>query len=274
MSQAQRDYYDVLGVSRDADAGAIKQAFRTRARELHPDVSTDPEADDRFTELARAYSVLSRPTKRLLYDRFGYLGAGNGGFEAAPSPTADRPDGPSSAFDFAEVQVEFLEAVRGATRKVEVTTVGICVVCRGTGAAQESPIEDCARCGGDGMLREAREVGSARVLQIDKCPDCAGSGRVVIVPCPRCLGSGRETIKQKVRVDIPPGVEDGRMIRAEAETAGHDRTARRGEIYVVLRVLPDRDSRIVQLVATVALVFALTLFVLVLVTPESLGLSR
>ena len=154
---------------------------------------------------------------RLLYDRFGYLGAGNGGFETTGSsaPSRDK-ETPSSAFDFAEVQVEFLEAVRGATRKVEITTVEICTACRGTGAARGSLLEDCNGCDGDGVLRRAEDVGAGRVLKIERWPDCRGSGRVVIVPCPRCLGSGREKTKRKVKLDIPPGVEDGGMIRAEA----------------------------------------------------------
>jgi molecular chaperone DnaJ len=273
MSQAQRDYYDVLGVTRDADADAIKQAFRSRARELHPDVSREPDAEERFTELATAYNILSRPTKRLLYDRFGYLGHGNGGFEPAQSTgSSGGNESPSSVFDFTEVQVEFFEALRGATRKVQVTTVGLCTACRGTGAARGSPVEACARCDGEGLLRRAEDVDAGRVLQIDKCPECAGTGKIVIVPCARCLGSGRETTKQKVKLDIPPGVEDGRMIRAEAAPSRRERGARRRDVYVVLRVLPDRGSHVVQAIAAVALVVALALFVLVLVAPDVLGL--
>lgn len=271
MSQSGVDYYELLGVPRDADRTAIKHAFRARARELHPDVSPDPDAKERFSELARAYSVLSKPASRILYDRFGYLGRGNGGFEAG------GPDGAGSAarpgfVDVADLEVDFLEAVRGARRKVSVTAVGTCTACRGDGSVPGSRVERCETCEGEGRVRRSSELGAGRLLQIETCPDCAGRGRVVHEPCPECDGTGRARVERKVDVRIPPGAEDGGVIRVAGRGVSPNGggASAPADLFVRLRVLPDRDSRLVRFVAAGALVLALALFLVLLATPEAL----
>jgi molecular chaperone DnaJ len=248
MGEVARDYYEVLGVSPDADARAIKRAFRNLARTLHPDVSTATDAVDRFAELSRAYSVLSTPTARLLYDRVGYRGRGNGGFES-PEPSAARFSG---LFEVAEVEIDRLEAMRGTTRRVGVTTVGTCAACAGSGAAPGSLVEECASCEGSGRVRRSSMVGSARLLQLDACPDCGGAGRILREACSACTGTGRAETARTVRLRVPPGTEDGRLVHAD--DGGR-------EVYVALRVVSNPEGRLLRYSAAAAFALALILFV-------------
>ena len=270
MNRDTRDYYDLLGVPRDADRSAIKQAFRTRAREVHPDVSSDPGAKEAFAELAKAYRVLSTPVSRALYDRYGYLGAGNGGFDAArPGPVSGR-NAASTASTVAQIDVEFVEAIRGATRKVQVTSVATCSACGGRGAKPGSAVDPCSACGGDGRVRRASQLGAGRLLQIEKCPDCGGSGRVIRDPCVECGGTGESKADRTVKVRIPPGAEDGGVIRVNGGGRSEPGEGRDEAVFVRLRVLPPRDSRLVRYTAAVALVVALVLFVVLLASPQAL----
>lgn len=264
MAERQRHLYDVLGVDPEADAAAIKQAFRARARELHPDVSNDADAADRFAELARAYAVLSHPIARLLYDRVGYLGPGNGGFEDRPRTGAVR-DGAPKLFGLAEVEIEAVEAARGGRRRVRVTSVGPCPGCGGSGAAPGAGLVDCATCGGEGSLRRSIDTGSARVLEVERCLACAGEGRVVAEACAECNGTGRMRGDRRLTVRIPPGSTSGALVSAKAEGDGA------GDVFVVLRVRPDRDSPLVRYAAAVALALAVALFVVVALIPDAVA---
>ena len=259
MAKPERNLYDVLGVDRDADDAIIKRAFRVKARTLHPDVSADADAADRFAELSRAYGVLSKPTSRILYDRIGYRGRGNGGFEERD------PAGPE--IELAEVEVAAFEAARGTKRRVRVVSLGECVVCGGTGAAPRSLVTVCASCGGEGRLRQSVAVGDVRVLQITSCADCAGRGRVVTRPCSACAGEGTARAERTVALEIPPGAEDGALLRAhEHDAAGPGRT-----VHVLLRVLPHDDARLVRYGSAAALVLALFLFAVLAIAPEALA---
>ena len=236
------DYYDILGVGPDAAPTEIKEAFRAQARRFHPDISREPDAEDRFAELSRAYAILSRPTARILYDRVGYRGRGNGGFDSSP-PTAEDL---GRLFDVAEVEVDDLEARRGATRRVAVTTVGTCAACTGTGAAPGSTIDECPACDGEGRRRQTRTVGASRLLQIDPCADCGGTGRVILRPCPECEGTGRRHVARNLKLRIPPGTEDGKLVRTQDPGEGQ-------EVYVALRVVPHADARPIRYAAAAAL---------------------
>jgi molecular chaperone DnaJ len=264
MAERQRHLYDVLGVDPEADAAAIKQAFRARARTLHPDVSTEADAAERFAELSRAYAVLSHPTSRLLYDRVGYLGPGNGGFEDRP-PSGAAQKSARNLFGLAEVEIEAVEAVRGSRRRVRVASVGPCPGCGGSGAAPGAGVVRCAACGGDGSLRRSIHAGSARVLQVERCLICSGEGRVVAEPCVRCNGTGRTRANRTLTVRIPPGSTTGELVFAEPNGD------RAGEVFVVLRVRPDRDSPLVRYASAVALVLAVTLFVVVALIPDAVA---
>jgi molecular chaperone DnaJ len=204
-----RDYYAVLGVERDADDEAIKGAFRTRARALHPDVSDDPAAATKFRELSEAYTVLAKHSTRLLYDRFGYRGRGNGWFS---------PDGARAAGDFlrgrspavAEVLVDEYEAHRGVRRQIHWSESEPCDACEGDGTAPGAISMPCPACEGAGRQRvESSLANGERLLQIEDCPTCDGRGRLVSAACPACDGAGVTRIDESGEVDVPAGVRDG-----------------------------------------------------------------
>ncbi|HEX2110270.1 MAG TPA: DnaJ domain-containing protein [Gaiellaceae bacterium] len=266
MAERQRHLYDVLGVEPEADAVAIRRAFRARARELHPDVSTDADAAARFAEVSRAYAVLSRPTARLLYDRIGYLGPGNGGFEDRPRGGEAHEDR-RKPFGIAEIEVEVeaVEAARGRRRRVDVASVGPCPACGGSGARRGAEVVKCAACGGEGSVRRSLDAGSARVLQVERCPLCAGDGRIVAAGCVQCSGTGTRRRVRKLVVRIPPGSSTGDRLAAEGDGDVAD------DVFVVLRVKPDRDSAAVRYAAAAALVLAVTLFVVVALIPDAVA---
>jgi molecular chaperone DnaJ len=239
------DYYEVLGVPREAGAAEVKRAFRARARLLHPDVSDDPDAEERFRELADAYAALSKPASRLLYDRFGYRG--RGAWTGAPSQGLFdlwERSRRRSAHD-AELELSFYEAALGGRRSVRYQTRSSCPSCT-TGP--------CAACGGRGNHRESLEDGDVRVLQLVTCEDCGGTGRVA-GDCEQCGGSGEVQAEREAEVVIPSGVEDGTRV-----PFGDD-----GE-YVSIRVRPQpRDPAALRFAAALGLVAALGFLVFLLV---------
>jgi molecular chaperone DnaJ len=253
--RALPDYYDVLGVPRDADAETIKKSFRAQARSLHPDVSEDPAAHERFRELTEAYGVLSKPTTRLLYDRFGYRGRGNGWFS---------PEGARAATDFllrrarpvGEIFVDEQEAQRGARRRVRWTRSEACRACGGGGGAPGAKTMTCPGCEGTGRRRVERALASGeRLLQIENCTMCAGRGVLVSDPCPACLGSGIRGEEVSEEVEIPPGTADGDRFAVGGGT-------REVVVARVLDVPPDRP--LVRYVAVLGLVVALVFLWLLL----------
>jgi len=243
-----RDYYAVLGVPPDADAETIKRAFRTQARALHPDVSQDPSAPERFRELTEAYGVLSKPSTRLLYDRFGFRGRGNGWF---------TPEGARAATDFlrrrarpvAEVLVDEHEARRGARRQVSWTRAEPCAACEGEGGAAGAQTMTCPGCNGTGRRRvEGSLDAGERLLQIEDCPMCAGRGVLISEPCPACLGSGVSTEDVVEEVEVPPGTSDGDRLAVGGGTRE----------VVVARVLATPEDRpLVRYLAVAGLLVAL-----------------
>ena len=250
-----RDYYDVLGVPPDADAETIKKAFRNRARALHPDVSQDPTAPDKFHELSEAYGVLSKPTTRLLYDRFGYRGRGNGWF---------TPEGARAATEFlrrrtppvAEVLVDELEAERGVRRRVRWTHTERCPACEGEGAAPGAITLVCPACDGSGRKRvESSLAGGERLLRIEHCEACSGRGKLVSEACESCEGEGVTRHAESADVVVPPGTADGDRIPV-AEGARD---------VIVVRVLDaPNDQPLVRYAAAIGLVVALVFLWLLL----------
>ena len=227
MTPAGADYYEVLGVARGADAAELKRAFRARARCLHPDVSSDPDAEERFRELTDAYAALSKPASRLLYDRFGYRSRG---------AWAERSRRRSGNATVGEVELGFYEAARGGRRRVPYTRRAACAFCT---------TEACAACDGRGTRRERLDDGDVRVLQLVTCADCGGSGRAA-APCEYCEGTGEVKVAGETEITIPAGVEDGANV-----TVGRD-----GE-HVVVRVRPQpRDPAALRLAAALGLIAA------------------
>jgi molecular chaperone DnaJ len=250
---ATRDYYEILGVAREADAGTIKRAFRSRARALHPDVSDAPDAAEKFGELSRAYGVLSKPSTRLLYDHFGYRGRGNGWFTPQGRRTARVR---RRATPVAEVVVDELEVKRGVRRTVRWERKCRCAACGGAGAAPGAIAIGCPGCAGTGRRRlEAALSEGERLIQLESCRDCAGRGRLVSQRCSSCDGAGERTLRETDQVYVPPGAADGDRLRVQGDVARE----------VVLRVrVATLDQPAVRLVAALGLAVAVVFLILLL----------
>jgi molecular chaperone DnaJ len=246
VRRPRRDYYEVLGVPETADAEQIRLAFRRLARELHPDVSTTPAAEERFRDVSAAYSVLSEARSRFLYDHFGYRGRGDGLENGGLWPPRV----------LGQLELEGYEAVRGASREVEIADEDVCETCSGSGAAPGSEVEVCRTCLGKGTVRVSAGLGIGRWLKVEPCPACEGAGRFQ-TPCPGCQGRGELRRERTIRVRIPAGVEDGTRLRV----AGEDENA-----HLVVRVKPwPKDSPAVRLAALALLAVAVALLVYLVV---------
>jgi molecular chaperone DnaJ len=245
------DHYETLGVSRDAPQEEIKRAYRRLARQYHPDANRhDPDAEERFKEITRAYEVLSDAEKRRRYDMFGddRQAAGRGDFGGISDifdaffggfgGTTARRGAARGADILAEVELTLEDAARGAERDVEVSGLGVCSDCGGTGAAPGTEPVSCADCGGTGELRQVRRTLLGNVMTAASCPRCGGHGSYAATPCPRCSGRGRVTVTDTLTVRIPPGVEDGAQLRVSGRGEAGVRGGRSGDLYVSIRVLP------------------------------------
>jgi molecular chaperone DnaJ len=247
------DYYEVLGVPRDADEDAIRRAFHARARDCHPDVSSSAEDHQRFQELAEAYGVLSKPASRLLYDRYGYRGRGNQAF-AGDVEEGEQPR-ERGANVRAGLELEAYEAARGARKLVRFEAEAECPKCEGTGVLGE-PDPDCPECGGTGQVREVSEVAAARILRIEACEACE------IEPCDECEGTGIVVAERVLRVRVPPGIEDGDQLRVSGEGGIGGRDAPPGDLLLDLAVRPEpRDPRLVRYLALAGMLAAMALLV-------------
>ncbi len=259
MATTRRDYYEVLGVPRGASEKEIKSAFRRLARDLHPDVSERPDAEERFREAAEAYEVLSKRETRDLYDRFGHEGLRSGGFTPSHFDFANLSDILSAFFGddlftgagrrwsratrgadvLAEVEIDLSEAATGATRRVPFPVTTTCAHCSGSGAQPGTTPERCRRCGGSGRLQSISSSFFGQVVRAQTCPDCSGTGTVITTPCEECGGAGRISEERTLEVEIPPGIHDGQRIRLTGEGHAGVLGGRAGDVYVLVRVPPD-----------------------------------
>jgi len=258
MSTTERDYYEVLGVPRNADEQAIKKAFRRLARELHPDVSDHPDAEARFREATEAYEALSNPETRQVYDRFGHAGLRSGGFQPTNFDfgafgdlfsaffgddvfgSGRRGRGPARGADVvAEVEIGLVEAAQGLKVTVPVETAVTCRACRGDGAQPGSLVVGCPRCGGTGILQQVSRSFLGEFVRQAACPECHGSGRRIEQLCETCNGSGRTLEAGELEVEIPAGIHDGQRIRLTGEGHAGEPGARAGDAYVQVRIRDD-----------------------------------
>ncbi|HVE76925.1 MAG TPA: molecular chaperone DnaJ [Actinomycetota bacterium] len=242
------DYYEVLGVSREADESEIKKAYRSLARQYHPDANPgDPEAEHKFKDVAEAYAVLSDPEKRRQYDLFGsagpsasidpfdifasFFGGGPFGFGRGPAVQAGNDL-------VTDVELDLEEVVRGATRTVKLTNHVRCDQCKGSGAAEGAGATTCARCGGAGSVRNVQRSVFGNVMTSFTCPDCQGSGQDISDPCPECTGEGRVRARDEVVVDVPAGVADGMQMEVSGRGEAGRRGAPAGDLYLRFRIKP------------------------------------
>lgn len=236
MAESKRDYYEVLGVDRSADEAAIKKAYRVLAKKYHPDANPgDKEAEKKFKEASEAYAVLSDPEKRKQYDQFGHAAfdgsAGAGGFDFNNMDMGDifgdifgdffgggrsrsANSGPMKGANVrASVRITFDEAISGCEKELELTLKDECPTCHGSGAkAGTSPVT-CSKCGGKGQVVFTQQSLFGMVRNVQTCPDCHGTGKVIKDKCPDCYGTGYIASKKKIQVSIPAGIDNGQSIR-------------------------------------------------------------
>ena len=255
----QRDYYDVLGASRNSSQEEIRTKFRRLALEYHPDRNKEPGAQEKFKEINAAYQVLSDPQKRARYDRFGHagVGAGNGGggrgFEGAENFGgfgdifdaffggfgASARRAPMAGNDLqTRLTLTFEEAVFGVEKEIDVSRVELCGRCSGNASEPGSSAEGCQHCNGTGQVRRVQRSIFGQFSQVGPCTQCDGEGKIITNPCTQCKGSGRERRRRKMKVDIPPGVEDGTQVRLSREGDAGSNGGPAGNVYIGIRVQP------------------------------------
>jgi molecular chaperone DnaJ len=249
-----RDYYEVLGVASDADETTIKKAFRRLARELHPDVSDEPEAEARFREVTEAYEVLASSETRALYDRYGHAGLRSGGFQPTNFDFGGLGDIFSAFFGDdlfaagtrrrgadvgATVEIELAQAARGVTVTVPFEVTVACATCGGDGIEPGTTPARCLRCEGTGRLQHVSRGVLGQFVRTQACPQCAGRGVIIEHPCHTCAGAGLVVDRREREVQVPAGIHDGQRIRLSGEGHAGEAGGRAGDVYVRVRVKPD-----------------------------------
>src|SRR4051812_21772862 len=251
----ENDYYEVLGVERGAGDAEIKRAFRKLAQQWHPDVNTDPAAQQRFKEINEAYQVLSDPQRRQSYDMFGRAGVGGdagfaggaqgfggfsdifdaffGGTTAGGSRRARPQQGSDLRYD---LRITFEEAVLGAEKELEFPVLGQCETCGGSGAKPGTTSTTCPQCNGRGEVRTVRQTMLGQMMNVAPCPRCRGEGKVIETPCETCHGEGRPERPGSPGVPTPAGIDDGHQIRLSNEGEVGPRGGPPGSLYVAVHV--------------------------------------
>ncbi len=257
MAEQKRDYYEVLGVDKNADDAAIKKAYRQLAKKYHPDMNPgDQEAEKKFKEASEAYAVLSDAEKRRQYDQFGHAafeGGGPGGFGGFDFSGADMGDifgdifgdlfgggrsrrtsnGPMQGANLrTQIRVTFEEAVFGCDKEIELTLKDECEKCHGTGAKPGTSPVTCSKCGGKGQVVYTQQSLFGMVQNVRTCPDCNGTGKVIKEKCPDCYGTGYISSKKKIAVTVPAGIDNGQSIRIRGKGEPGVNGGPRGDLLV------------------------------------------
>jgi molecular chaperone DnaJ len=263
----KRDYYEVLGVAKNASKDQIKDAYRKLAMQFHPDRNKSPEAEERFKEISEAYAVLSDDQKRQQYDTLGhsgfdqqytredifrgadfdsifrdlgggfsdifrmFFGGGFGGF----GDHANR--GQDLLYD---LDITLEEAFRGTEKEIQVPRTERCDICAGTGAAPGTQPKTCSRCGGAGRIQTARKSAFGTFVQVTPCPVCRGKGVLIEEPCKNCKGSGLVRKRRKITVKVPMGIDEGYQLRLRGEGDMAQDGGEPGDLYVLVRILPHQ----------------------------------
>jgi molecular chaperone DnaJ len=255
VTAVKLDYYEVLGVPRDADEETIRRAFHSLARDCHPDVSDAPEDHERFRELAEAYAVLSKPASRLLYDRYGYRGSGN---QWVDDKLEDGEPAPRGETVHARIAVREKDAKRGTARLLRYEAPMQCAVCEGYGVIGE-PDPECPDCEGTGQIQEVSSLADARILRTETCATCG------VEPCDACEGTGLVEAERRLRVRIPAGIGDGDQVRVTGEGGDAAADGIPGDLLLDITVLPKPvDPAIVRYLALAGAIAAALLLVVYL----------
>ena len=265
----KRDYYEVLGVSRNAGEDEIKSAYRKLAKQYHPDLHPDDkDAEAKFKEASEAYEVLSNKDKRARYDQFGHAGVdpsyGAGGAGAGFSGNVDfdlgdifdsffggfggfggggrtrNPNAPVQGSDIrTSISISFMEAAHGCKREITITRMETCPDCHGSGAANGSSADVCPDCGGTGQVRVSQRTPFGMMQSTTTCSRCGGKGRIIRDPCKKCSGSGRVRVSKKLEVSVPAGIDDGQtfVLRGQGDAGRNGGPS--GDVNVIVNVRPD-----------------------------------
>ena len=260
-----RDYYEILGVSRDADKEEIKRAYRRLARKYHPDVNKEEGAEEHFKEINRAYEVLSEPEMRARYDRFGEAGVGSGaaagagfsdfadmggfadifesffsGFSGGAGQSTRRRTGPARGEDLRlDLKLDFREAVFGGEKEIPISHLETCDTCSGSGAKPGTRPRACTTCSGSGQVRRAARTPFGSFTQVSVCPTCNGTGQVIEDKCESCGGNGQIQKTKRLKITVPAGVDNGTRLRVSGEGDAGKRGGPSGDLYVYLFVKDD-----------------------------------
>ena len=262
----KKDYYEVLGIQKGASEDEIKKAYRSLAKKYHPDVSTDPNAEEKFKEINEAYEVLSDPQKRQTYDQFGFAGMDGAGFQDfsgfSSGNFGDFEDifssffggsmgsgfgrrssrannGPMKGDDtFMRMNITFLEACFGAKKTINITYDEPCKECNGSGAASSSDITTCSTCGGSGYVMNQQRTAFGVFQTQGVCPDCNGNGKKIKKVCPKCKGKGYNSKNVDVDVDVPAGINTGQSLRVQGKGAAGKNGGPNGDLYIEVYVQP------------------------------------
>lgn len=257
MAEQKRDYYEVLGIGKTADDAEIKKAYRVLAKKYHPDMNPgDAEAEKKFKEASEAYAVLSDPEKRRQYDQFGHAafeGGGAGGFGGFDFNSADFGDifgdifgdffgggrrrgannGPMKGANIrTSVRITFEEAVFGVSKEIELTLKDECATCHGTGAKPGTSPETCTKCGGKGQVVFTQQSFFGTVRNVQSCPECNGTGKVIKEKCADCHGTGYIANRKKIQVSIPAGIDNGQSVRIRDKGEPGTNGGPRGDLLV------------------------------------------
>ncbi len=250
----QRDYYEILGVSRNASQEELKSAFRSLARKYHPDVNKEADAEEKFKEINEAYAVLSDEEKRRVYDQYGKDGLNGAGgvpdwtsmdfsdifgefFGFATGASRQRQNAPRRGADLSyAVSLAFEEAIFGVEKEIEITRDEVCSTCRGKGAEPGTTVTKCSTCGGRGEVRQVHQTFLGSMVQVVTCPTCNGRGEVINTPCHTCHGRGLERKTVKKTISIPGGVDNGNQVRLAGEGQPGVNGGPNGNLYIEIKV--------------------------------------
>ena len=262
MAEQKRDYYEVLGIDRNADDAAIKKAYRALAKKYHPDMNPgDAEAEKKFKEASEAYAVLSDPEKKRQYDQFGHaafdggMGGGAGGFDFSGMDMGDifgdifgdlfgggrrrssASNGPMRGANLrAAIRISFEEAAFGCEKEIEITLKDECTTCHTTGAKPGTNPETCTKCGGKGKVVYTQQSFLGMVQNVQTCPECHGTGKIIKDKCPDCRGTGYIAKRRKIKVSIPAGIDNGQSVRIREKGEQGTNGGPRGDLLVEVNV--------------------------------------